>query len=279
MAHRGSDAPIAGVVSQSQNSNIPPLYVASFGFGLMALSFLSAALAFYAYRTGGMGEQPPIGIGVFCGFIIVTSAIGGLVLLFQSIGLSNPSAAFGLPSGSVRALLALSLVIIFLAVASVELVVDFKENDQAKQILTIAATALTTVVGFYFGSKSSSDATKAANDAVQGANVLGKPEVGRTTDLSGTASISADGAGAPASGTIQVLLAIEDFQSLSSTSLTVDDVAVPVPPDGHVEVPLTLGAAHKIVAAGQRAGHAVSGNLTITPLLDDEQKPLSLALT
>src|SRR6201999_1941312 len=39
--------------------------------------------------------------------------------------------------------------------------------DLAKQIVTISATVLVTIVGFYFGSKSSSDATKSAGATLE----------------------------------------------------------------------------------------------------------------
>jgi len=113
----------------------------------------------------------PVGIGVLAGIVLLLVSLAGLVLLFKALGLADNSAAFGLPSGSIRALLALGLVIAFVAVAS-EVLLNPTPNlpDGYKQVLTIAATTLSTVVGFYFGSNASTEAAKkmADNLAAQG---------------------------------------------------------------------------------------------------------------
>lgn len=173
----------------------------------------------------------------------------GLIVLTRAVGLSDGTQALGLPNGSVRALLALILAIVFVAVASWALGGMFQPlgplvfegtvnaeklrlihndyppdryvvfespaddkgaadkgaadkgaadkgaadkgaadksapekgatkvylrretpdkdiMDLAKQIVTISATVLVTIVGFYFGSKSASDATRSAGESL-----------------------------------------------------------------------------------------------------------------
>src|SRR5262249_9293331 len=148
----------------------------------------------------------------------------------RAVGIVEPTAALGLPPGSIRALLALGLAIVFVSVASWTLgglfdpmgrqisevrmakseveayrklysgneyivgetdvrpapdappntaptqaivtvylkrsVQDAGLLDLAKQIMTISATVLVTVVGFYFGSNSSSEAARTLNSAL-----------------------------------------------------------------------------------------------------------------
>lgn len=114
-------------------------------------------------------NEPAVGTGVLLGVVLLLVSFAGLVLVFQSLGLADSRAAFGLPRGSIRALLALGLVVMFIAVASWELInpVDPDQSDLAKQILTISASALTTVIGFYFGSNASNDAAHAMQQALQ----------------------------------------------------------------------------------------------------------------
>jgi len=177
---------------------------------------LIGAILIVAALAGFLLSRPtaPISVGLEAlgGLVLLSLSLAGLIIVSQALGLATPHQALGLPSGSVRALLAFSLVIAFVAIASWSLgdpVVDtkaVKPDDTAaaiaavmtdeqklfpaprytvvfnrasnaveaaevidsegrqqvfdlqKQIMTIIATALVTVIGFYFGSKSSSDA-------------------------------------------------------------------------------------------------------------------------
>lgn len=160
-----------------------------------------------------------LGFGAISGIALLSVTLIGLIVLTRAVGLSDGTQALGLPNGSVRALLALILAIVFVAVASWALggmfqplgplvfqgqvtdeqlrvihsdyppdhyVVFESEGDAkgatkvflrretpdkdvmdlAKQIVTISATVLVTIVGFYFGSKSASDATRSAGESL-----------------------------------------------------------------------------------------------------------------
>jgi hypothetical protein len=179
------------------------------------------AILIVAALAGFLLSRPtaPISVGLEAlgGLVLLSLSLAGLIIVSQALGLATPHQALGLPSGSVRALLAFSLVIAFVAIASWSLgdhahagavvytkavkpddspaaiaavmtdeqklfpaprytvvfnrasnaveaaeVIDSEGRQQVfdlqKQIMTIIATALVTVIGFYFGSKSSSDA-------------------------------------------------------------------------------------------------------------------------
>jgi hypothetical protein len=147
-----------------------PIWAAWFGSILLLFTAgITSAAFWYAFlhsqtQINASGGSPftatlaPAGLGVLAGFALLALTFAGLVLLFRSLRLTDPQAALGLPAGSIRALLALGLVIVFVSVATWILIL--RDPDTTKQILTISATALTTIVGFYFGSNASSDAAR-----------------------------------------------------------------------------------------------------------------------
>ena len=162
-----------------------------------------------------------LGFAAVSGILVLSVSLYGLVLLTRAIGMSDPTQALALPNGSVRALLALVLAIVFVAVASWTLgglfdavgpAVDTESNinvskdseitktypvdkyiiskvvkgdtedvkvylkrdlpdkdaiDIAKQVITITATVLVTIVGFYFGSKTASDGVTTPGDTLK----------------------------------------------------------------------------------------------------------------
>jgi hypothetical protein len=136
----------------------------------MTLLLVVAGTAFEFIR-GAAAPDLPLSISVLAGFVLVIVAMAGLVLIYNALGLSDGGSALGLPSGSVRALLALALVTVFIGVCSAELIepASVVDPDVAKQILSISATALTTIIGFYFGTNAASDAFSAANQTANSA--------------------------------------------------------------------------------------------------------------
>lgn len=103
---------------------------------------------------------------VVAGVIALLGAIGFLVVVFAFFHLQNSTQALGLPDGSVRAIVALMLLIIFsiLAVYYFEELangVATQRADFAKQVVALMGTLLTAVTTFYFSAKSSSDALAA----------------------------------------------------------------------------------------------------------------------
>jgi hypothetical protein len=139
------------------------------GAGLLGLTVLLTAVlsgSLFRLNANSPTYQPPLAVGVLAAFLTVMVAMAGLVLIFNALGLSDKGSALGLPSGSIRSLLALSLVAVFVGVCSMELFDPaLAATDSAKQILSIAATALTTIVGFYFGSNAANESFAAASQA------------------------------------------------------------------------------------------------------------------
>ena len=192
---------------------------ANFAAWLGAALILVGLAAFVGTVTvTSSGVPSSLGFAAISGVALLSVTLVGIIILSRAIGVADATQALGLPAGSIRALLAFALAIVFVASASWTLgglfdpmgplvaktslpadqldgflkpyqsdqyIVfkaegDDKDNkvsarvylrreapqkdvvDIAKQIVTISATVLVTIVGFYFGSKSSSDATKSA---------------------------------------------------------------------------------------------------------------------
>lgn len=215
-------APRAGDPAPPDTLNTP---LAAF----IGLVLIGGALA--AFRVSHASQATSsMGVEALGGLLLLSSSLAGLIVVAKALGIATPNAALGLPSGSVRALLAFSLVLVFVAVASWTLggfldgpatsghkIATFEvpaaeaaplierltptyppanyliakrpgpkpENslievslrpdanaqqqifDTAKQVMTIVATVLVTVVGFYFGSNASTEAVRSAGDQIR----------------------------------------------------------------------------------------------------------------
>lgn len=105
--------------------------------------------------------------------LIVVSGVAGLIavlaivsVVLSALGLSDPKEALGLPKGSVRALIALSLILIF-SIVSLYLYgrLDGQPSEEqtrfAQQIVTTVSTLVVAVAAFYFGARSVETAREA----------------------------------------------------------------------------------------------------------------------
>jgi hypothetical protein len=179
------------------------------------------------------------------GVALLSLTLIGIMVLTRAVGMTDGTQALGLPQGSIRALLAFALAIVFVSVASwtlgglfdpmgpqvakdagspddvakfltpyqsdryiiVESQPDGKTAsasvylkreapekdvvDIAKQIVTISATVLVTIVGFYFGAQSTSDVAKSVNDSLA---VVRRSITDTQNTLSGTGQNAGAGA-------------------------------------------------------------------------------------
>jgi hypothetical protein len=224
----------------SQFSAISPGAAGWFGAGLVGLALVCFVLVNWNTQTNSLGSA------ALAGTAILAIGLVALIVLSRAVGIVEPTAALGLPPGSIRALLALGLAIVFVSVASwvlgglfdptgraistVQMQRDqvdaYRKNypdrdyiigetsvpvpsgtptdvivkvylkqdqgmlDMAKQILTISATVLVTVVGFYFGSNSSSEALKSALAGLQGGTGPATPDavLGVGREIAGVAA-------------------------------------------------------------------------------------------
>lgn len=88
----------------------------AFGAGLVLVVVPSAALYFGA---GRFSEHPTVGLSLLAifGIMILFGSMALTASLFATLGLHDSREALGLPAGSVRAAIALSLVVLFATIA------------------------------------------------------------------------------------------------------------------------------------------------------------------
>lgn len=88
----------------------------AFGAGLVLVVLPSAALY---YGAGRFSEHPTVGLSLLAifGIMILFGSMALTASLFSTLGLHDRQEALGLPAGSVRAAIALSLVVLFATIA------------------------------------------------------------------------------------------------------------------------------------------------------------------
>lgn len=116
------------------------------------------------------------------GLAFLLSIISGIVAAFHALELTSPKSAFGLPEGSIRAIIALILVLIFvvMSIYMIEAVfLDSGASDEAQnaatQILATVGTLVAAVAAFYFGTAAVTAGTRAATAAVTSARSSLRP--------------------------------------------------------------------------------------------------------
>ena len=140
-------------MSTNDNSSEKSL-TAAVALGFVLLLAVACAVGF-AVTT----KQEAIAIPLFVAttFFLLLFAVGLFIVFFSSLQLADKTQALGLPEGSIRALIALILMLLF---AGVSLYLHFKlgtatkdsgQKEFANQFFTTISTLVTTVVGFYFG--------------------------------------------------------------------------------------------------------------------------------
>jgi uncharacterized membrane protein len=74
--------------------------------------------SFYPKELGNTQEAMALSAVVLTGLFLIVVLMAALVIVYQVLGLSDSQQALALPEGSVRAFLALSLVLVFVCLAS-----------------------------------------------------------------------------------------------------------------------------------------------------------------
>lgn len=178
---------------------------------LLAGAVLLIVFAANELKDGGV-DRPEVLLPliVITGVVALMATLAVAAALFGLFGISDKSQALGLPAGSVQAVIALSLILIFAVVALyvssssgadqvtltgltpaelqtippaqivsstpqgsgaavtydvVRSIEDPGQKDINTQLLTTVSTLVVAVAGFYFGSKSVQEGSKAAIDA------------------------------------------------------------------------------------------------------------------
>src|SRR6478672_10684003 len=83
------------------------------GIGVLAMIVWVGS---FLWRTRG-GDEINLPLVIITGVVFLLIVLGLLTFVFSLLGLANAQEALGLPSGSVRAVIALMLVIVFAIVA------------------------------------------------------------------------------------------------------------------------------------------------------------------
>lgn len=143
------------------------------GAALLLMLFIvlaiTAALVFIGWneeRFGALRAAVALPLLLMVGLGSLILLLTTMVAVLQAFGLTDAKKAFGLPDGSIQAVIALSLVLIFviaslylyssLPVSVDEANLDAIQNRRefAQQLLTTVGTLAVAVAGFYFGTRS-----------------------------------------------------------------------------------------------------------------------------
>jgi hypothetical protein len=122
-------------------------------------AFAVAGVAWVLTRYTNVGIEVILPILLVYGVVTLLVALAALVGILSSFGLTDRSGKFalGLPEGSIQAVIALILVLIFAITAvflsTIEIGPNGISEQFATQILTTAGTLAVAVAGFYFGTR------------------------------------------------------------------------------------------------------------------------------
>ena len=139
-----------------------------YNIGVGVLCFGAFVLLFLMLKAGLESPDPTIKLPilVITGVMALFATLALVAVTFSVAGLSDETQALGLPEGSVRAAIALSLIVIF-AITSIYLYTSLKDTaptspnvDLAKQVFAVVGTLMTSVASFYFASRATTSATK-----------------------------------------------------------------------------------------------------------------------
>jgi hypothetical protein len=133
---------------------------------------------------GGNMPEVILTLIVIAGVAGLLASLSMVTVILAALGLSDQKEALGLPKGSVRALIALSLIIIF-AIMSLYLYgrLDGTPTQEqtrfAQQILTTVSTLVVAVAAFYFGTRS----VEAARETVEEPKIRISPSGEQSLDI------------------------------------------------------------------------------------------------
>lgn len=158
-----------------------------------------AGIAWVLDEYTDVGNEVVLPILLIYGVVTLLIALAALVGILSHFGLSQGKSALGLPEGSVQAVIALVLVLIFAITAVFLLTLNIEETDEvserlATQILTTTGTLAVAVAGFYFGTRAVETGSMAAESAARtgGAVAAATGATVRVIDPPSPATLSKD---------------------------------------------------------------------------------------
>src|SRR5712691_102265 len=150
-----------------------------FSIAVGLLCFLAFVLLFFMLKGMLALDDPAIRLPVLVitGVMALFATLALVAVTFSVAGLTDPTQALGLPEGSVRAAIALSLIVIF-AITSIYLHASLKDSDAtspdvdfAKQVFAVVGTLMTSVASFYFASRAATTATRQISSSPELASI------------------------------------------------------------------------------------------------------------
>jgi hypothetical protein len=152
---------------------------------LFAVLCVGAALGITSWRLLGRADGPEVVLPLLAigGVLSLLIVLALMSVFFETLGLANKEQALALPEGSVRAVIALSLIVLF-AILSIYLYASLRaagphtpvSDDFAKQLLVMMGTLVTAVASFYFGANTVASAHKAAKEGEGNRDQDGDPD-------------------------------------------------------------------------------------------------------
>jgi hypothetical protein len=142
-----------------------PKWVRSIIIIIICLAAITIALVTVAERFHTLKLETHIQLPLlaFFGVVALITILSCVAIGFSAVDLSDRSQALGLPNGSIRAVIALSLILLF-GIVAVFLYATLLETDVpsaqdfAKQLLVLLGTLITSIASFYFGTQAATNA-------------------------------------------------------------------------------------------------------------------------
>jgi hypothetical protein len=158
---------------------------------ILLLAIFALATPFVLTIWADYAELPTfiiLPLVAIAGISVLFASLALVAISFATFGLSNNTQPVGLPEGSIRSFIALSLVVVFAIVAFTtygDLAKPLKTGETAnaeavnfaRQLLTLTGTLVTAVASFYFG-------TQAAGGGTTGTGASGGQPLLRNIDPS-----------------------------------------------------------------------------------------------
>jgi hypothetical protein len=177
------------------NDDVPAIRAAFVVIVTVLIVFSLLAVGAWAMKAGKVDDSVRLPLLVIAGLVSLIALLAVMAIAFKTVHLANQTQALGLPDGTVRAVIALSLILIF-AVVTVYLFSNLSDmselavaptatvttgtnaqtstslspadarrqsklassQDFAKQLLIMLGTLITSITSFYFASSKTAEA-------------------------------------------------------------------------------------------------------------------------
>ena len=157
--------------------------------GALTLALIVALIAPFIMGTPPLSPEVLVAIVMILGVAVLMNMLFLMAAAYDRMGLASNDQALGLPAGTVRALIALLLILLF-TIVGIYLFRSLIDStppipDQAaalaQQLLTTVATLVVAVSGFYFGTASTARGAMISNEAARIARGQAEPLAITTT--------------------------------------------------------------------------------------------------